>query len=53
MVLIVTSDNEQFVVAKDVVEGSLVIKDMLECKSYLRFTYFYRRPRDGHSPRRA
>jgi hypothetical protein len=56
MVLIVTSDNGQFVVNKDVAECSLVIKDLLECKSFFRFIYFNRRPRcnhDDHSPRRA
>ncbi len=30
MVLLVTSDNEQFVVEKDVAERSVLIKNMLE-----------------------
>jgi hypothetical protein len=33
MVLLVTSDNEQFVVEKDVAERSVLIKNMLEGKS--------------------
>lgn len=32
MVLLVTSDNEQFVVDKDVAERSVLIKNMLEGK---------------------
>jgi len=32
MVLLVTSDNEQFVVEKDVAERSVLIKNMLEGK---------------------
>ena len=36
MVLLVTSDNEQFVVEKDVAERSVLIKNMLEGE--------YRRP---------
>jgi hypothetical protein len=34
MVLLVTSDNEQFVVEKDVAERSVLIKNMLEGNSY-------------------
>jgi S-phase kinase-associated protein 1 len=34
MVLLVTSDNEQFVVEKDVAERSVLIKNMLEGKSH-------------------
>ena len=41
MVLLVTSDNEQFVVDKDVAERSVLIKNMLEGKS---------QPLPGHSP---
>jgi hypothetical protein len=33
MVLLVTSDNEQFVVEKDVAERSVLIKNMLEGKT--------------------
>ena len=33
MVLLVTSDNEQFVVEKDVAERSVLIKNMLEGNS--------------------
>jgi hypothetical protein len=33
MVLLVTSDNEQFVVERDVAERSVLIKNMLEGKS--------------------
>ena len=33
MVLLVTSDNEQFVVDKEVAERSVLIKNMLEGKS--------------------
>jgi hypothetical protein len=36
MVLLVTSDNEQFVVDKDVAERSVLIKNMLEGQSPLR-----------------
>ena len=35
MVLLVTSDNEQFNADKDVVERSVLIKNMLEGKSQL------------------
>lgn len=35
MVLLVTSDNEQFNADKDVVERSVLIKNMLEGKSHL------------------
>ena len=35
MVLLVTSDNEQFVVDKEVAERSVLIKNMLEGKSPL------------------
>ena len=39
MVLLVTSDNEQFVVEKDVAERSVLIKNMLEGNSHpLPFT---------------
>jgi len=42
MVLLVTSDNEQFVVEKDVAERSVLIKNMLEgdshALSYLKLT---------------
>jgi hypothetical protein len=34
MVLLVTSDNEQFVVEKDVAERSVLIKNMLEGDSF-------------------
>jgi hypothetical protein len=34
MVLLVTSDNEQFVVEKDVAERSVLIKNMLEGNSF-------------------
>src|SRR5216684_5295936 len=43
MVLLVTSDNEQFVVEKDVAERSVLIKNMLEGDSF-PFILFLRRP---------
>jgi hypothetical protein len=51
MVLLVTSDNEQFVVDKDVAQHSALLKPFAESKSYLRSTHLIRRPqltRDGH-----
>jgi Skp1 family, tetramerisation domain len=42
MVLLVTSDNEQFVVEKDVAERSVLIKNMLEGNSY--FPVYLTRP---------
>lgn len=38
MVLLVTSDNEQFVVEKEVAERSVLIKNMLEGLSFRRAT---------------
>ena len=38
MVLLVTSDNEQFVVDKEVAERSVLIKNMLEGSSAFSFT---------------
>lgn len=37
MVLLVTSDNEQFVVEKDVAERSVLIKNMLEGDSFMPY----------------
>jgi hypothetical protein len=38
MVLLVTSDNEQFVVEKDVAERSVLIKNMLEGNSFTLYS---------------
>jgi len=44
MVLLVTSDNEQFVVEKDVAERSVLIKNMLEGKSHRPITPLVHHP---------